>query len=77
MVWVYLVDSVAGSACGLEGVTVGSGARITAVTVTETSRVGVTIRGGSDEAIEDRIILVIPMIEAAVVGADMSGAEVR
>ena len=64
-------------ACDSRSITVGSGARITAVTVTETSRVGVTIRGGSDEAIEDRIILVIPMIEAAVVGAVVPGVEVR
>ena len=60
---------MAGSAYGSEGVTVGSGARITTVTVAETSRVGVTVRGGSDKATEDRIVLVIPMIGAAVVGA--------
>ena len=60
---------MAGSACGSEGVTVGSGARITAVTVAETSRVGVTVRGGSDKATEDGIVSVIPMIGAAVVGA--------
>ena len=65
------MDSVAGSACGLEGVTIGSGARTTtvAVAVAKTSRVGVIVRGGSNEAIEDEIISVVPMTGATVVGA--------
>ena len=63
------MDSVAGSACGSEGVTVGSGARIAAVAIAETSRVGLTIRGGLDEATEDGIFLVVPMTGAAMVGA--------
>ena len=61
------MDSVAGSAHGSEGVTIGSGARTTAIA--ETSRVGVTVRGGSNEAIEDGIASVVPMTRAVVVGA--------
>jgi len=63
------VDLVDGSACGLEGVIVGSGARTADVAVAETSRVGVTVRGGSDEATEDEIVSVVLMTGAAVVGA--------
>jgi len=66
VVWVCSVDLVAMSAYGSEGVTVGSGARIAAVT--ETSRVEVTVRGGLDEATEDRIVSVVPVTRAAVVG---------
>ena len=54
-----------GSACGSKGVTIGSGARIATVTVTKTSRVGVTVRGGSDEATEDGIISVVLVMGAA------------
>jgi len=35
----------------------------------------VTIRGGSDEAIEDGIILVVPMTGAAMVGAQALNSE--
>ena len=35
----------------------------------KTSRVGMTIKGGIDEAIEDVIISVVPMTRAAVVAA--------
>ena len=62
------MDSVAGSAYGSEGVTVGSGARIATNAVAETSRMEVTIRGGLDEATQDRTISVVPVIRAAVVG---------
>jgi len=61
------VDLVDGSACGLEGVIVGSGART--VTVAKTSRVGVTVKGGSDEATEDGIISIVPVTLATMVGA--------
>ena len=50
-------------------VTVGREATSTVVAVAETLRVGETIRGGSNEAIEDAIALVVPMTGAAVVGA--------
>ena len=63
------MDSVARSAYGSKGVIVGSGARTADVAVAETSRVGVTVRGGSDEATEDEIVSVVLMTGAAVVGA--------
>ena len=55
--------------CGSEGDIVGSGATTVVVTVAETSSVGVTVRGGSDEAMEDRIISVVPVTGVAMVGA--------
>ena len=66
MVWVCSVDLVAMSAYGSEGVTVGSGARIAAVT--ETSRVEVTVRGGLDEATEDGRVSVVLVTGATMVG---------
>ena len=63
------MDSVVGLACGSEGVTVGSGARTTTIAVAETSRVGVTVRGSSNEATEDGIISVVHVTGVVVVGA--------
>ena len=59
-VWVC---SVTGSACDSGSITIGSGATSTAVAVTETTKVT-----GSDDATDDGIVLVVPVIGAAMVG---------
>ena len=53
------------------GVTIGRGATSAAVTVAvaKASSVGVTVEGGSNEAIEDRRVLVVLVSRAVVVGA--------
>ena len=46
------------------------GRRATSIIVAKASSVGVTVLGGSDDAIDDGIILVVPVTGATVVGTE-------
>ena len=55
-------------ACNSGGVTVGSGATSASVAVAKASSGGMTICGGSNDAIDDKIVSVVPVTGAAEVG---------